>query len=191
MSTAARAQSALLWDQPWPSRAKPRAGSRAPLPGRLQVRRPRVGPASQLPDPGHRAAGRGAAQGREGVGLRRGARGRWTPRAHGRPGPVLTPRPCVLASPGLKRENTPGPSQVLGGEKWGDRSLFRLCYHWGGKPRFQGWKPPVAAGRGPPRGAARKHSNSRAAVLAFSKMMLLKNILELNTPDKAAPFFPF
>lgn len=40
--------------------------------------------------------------------------------------------------------------------------------------RFHCWKPPVVAGRGRPRGAARKYSNSRVAVLAFSKNDLKK-----------------
>ena len=35
--------------------------------------------------------------------------------------------------------------------------------------RFHCWKPPVVGGIDRPRGAARKDSNSRVAVLAFSK----------------------
>lgn len=94
----------------------------------------------------------------------------------GQPGPGPHPNPCA-ARPTLPRSQTLkhyGPSLVLRREKWSDGRHFLAALVTLARKteRFRSWKPPVSAGRGPLRGAAKTHSNSRIAILAFSKMML-------------------
>ena len=86
----------------------------------------------------------------------------------------------------------PGLAECWRGEKWSDRRHVPAVLPLAQKTeRFQRWEPPVAAGRGRPLGAARKHSNSLIAILAFSKMMFFLKIMKLKTPGEATPFFPF
>lgn len=116
--------------------------------------------------------------------------GVWAARA-GAPSQYLCRAPYSSQESTLKHY---GPSLVLRREKWSDGRHFLAALVTLARKteRFRSWKPPVSAGRGPLRGAAKTHSNSRIAILAFSKMMLFKKkIMKPKTPGEATPLFPF
>lgn len=143
---------------------------------------------SQLLDPSGQGGSGGRCPGQGGLRAQRGSPAPLEAGAHG--GPHCTPsaRPHALA---LSRSETPKSSRELGREKGSSQRHLMAVLPRAWKTRhFHCWKPPVVAGRGRPRRAARKHSNSHVAVLAFSTNDFLKN-MKLKTPGEATPFFLF
>lgn len=122
------------------------APPRAP-PGWPGVRRPCVHPSSHLLDPVG-SANRS----------KRGAGG-WAAAARPPSQPQYRASPSCLSRTQARKRS--GPSGVPRREKPCDRRLCPAAFPLARKTeRFQSGKPPVAAGRGPLRGAARTHWNS-------------------------------